>query len=226
MRAPFFLALTCSLLATSLFAGETLRFSQSLTVEQRSSTGIDQLNSDQVAALDALVRLDARKSAAAAKKASITTTATATPSTAEAVASTEPPPASFTHSLSVDQRRAAGLDTLTADQQGAVDTLVAQRVATVATTYEPGATAPVEAVEFFPNRYEVHGEVGFSLGAGSGGYSSREAWMTTSLLDTKTGTEFSVGVSSGREKWKGPYRYRDYWDDVGFGLSAPLFRSH
>lgn len=225
MRAPFFLALTCSLLTASLFAGETLRFSQSLTVEQRSSAGIDRLNSDQVAALDALVRLDARKSAAAAKKASVATTATATPSTAETVASTEQPPASFTQSLSTDQRRAAGLDTLTADQQGAVDTLVAQRVATVATAYEPGATAPVEAVEFFPNRYEVHGEVGFSLGVGSGGYSSREAWMTTSLLDTKTGTEFSVGVSSGREKWKGPYRYRDYWDDVSFGLSAPIFRA-
>ena len=87
------------------------------------------------------------------------------------------------------------------------------------------ASSPVEAVEFFPNRYEVHGEVGFSIGGGSG-YSSREAWMSSTLLDTKTGTEFSVGVGAGREKWKGPYRYRNTWNDVDFGLGAPLFRSH
>jgi hypothetical protein len=226
MRAQSLLALTCSLLAASLFASETLRFSQSLTAEQRSSTGLARLNSDQIAALDALVRLDAHKSVATAKKASVAATKTATPSTTETVVAPEPAHVSFSQSLSLDQRRAAGLDTLTAEQQGAVDALVAQRVAPVATTYEPGASVPVEAVEFFPNRYEVHGEVGFSLGVGSGGYSSREAWMTTSLLDTKSGTEFSVGVSSGREKWKGPYRYRDSWDDISFGLSAPLFRSH
>ncbi len=220
MRAFSLLALTCSLTAASLFAGETLRFSQSLTTEQRSTAGLDALNSDQIAALDALVRLDALQTAAAAKRAakaaeSATTAATTAPSV---------DPVPFTQRLSIDQRRASGMDTLNADQEGAVNTLVAQRTTPTNVRYEP-ALASVQAVEFFPNRYEMHGEVGFSLGFGSGGYSSREAWMTSTLLDTKTGTAISVGVSSGREKWKGPYRYRDSWDDVSFGLSAPLFRS-
>lgn len=224
MRASSFLSLICSLFAASLVAAEPLRFSQALTADQRSSAGIDRLNSDQVAALDALVRLDARKAAAAENKAALAAKKAApeTPATPEAA------PASFTGSLSVDQRRAAGLDTLTPEQQGAVDALVLAQVGASLLRHELATTSPVQAVEFFPNRYEVHGEVGFSLGVGSGGYSSREAWMSTSLLDTKTGTEFSVGVSSGTEKWKGPYRYRGYrneWDDIGFGLSAPLFRS-
>ena len=230
MRASSFLALTCSLFAASLFAGEPPRFSQSLTPKQRSSAGIDQLNSDQIAALDALVRLDARKAAAAENKAVLAAKKAApeSPASPEALALAEPAPGSFTGSLSVDQRRAAGLDTLTPEQQGTVDTLVAQQVGASLMRHELATTSSVQAVEFFPNRYEVHGEVGFSLGVGSGGYNSREAWMSTSLLDTKTGTEFSVGVSTGTEKWKGPYRYRGYrneWDDIGFGLSAPLFRS-
>ena len=224
MRASSLLALTCSLFAASLFAGETLRFSQSLTAEQRSSSGVTQLNSDQVAALDALVRLDAHQAAAAARKAAI---AAPKPSatTPESPAAPQAARPSFTQALSVDQRRAAGLDTLTAEQQREVDTLVAQ-LAPAGVHYEPAsATAATDAVEFFPNRYEVHGEVGFGLGGGSG-YSSREAWMSTTLLDTKTGTALSVGVSSSSEKWKGPYRYRNNWDDVGIGLGTPVFGTH
>jgi multidrug efflux pump subunit AcrB len=72
MRASSLLALTASLFAASLYAGDTQRFSQSLTAEQRTTAGIDQLNSDQVAALDALVRLDAHQAAAATKKAAAT----------------------------------------------------------------------------------------------------------------------------------------------------------
>ena len=223
MRAQSLLALICSLFAASLFAGETPRFSQSLTAEQRTTTGIDRLSSDQVAALDALARLDARQSVAAAHKAEVAAKKPAGP--AKEAAEPEAAHAAFSQGLSVAQRRAAGLDTLTAEQQTAVDALVSQQSATGTVRYEP-TTSSVEAVEFFPNRYEVHGEVGFSIGGGSGGYSSREAWMSTTLLDTKTGTEFSVAVAAGREKWKGPYRYRNDWDTVGFGLSAPLFRSH
>jgi hypothetical protein len=221
MRASSLLALTASLFAASLYAGDTQRFSQSLTAEQRTTAGIDQLNSDQVAALDALVRLDAHQAAAATKKAAATASKPAAGMASPAQAARPP----FTRSLSVDQRRAAGLDTLTAGQQGAVDTLVAGQLASASVRYEPSASPAVEAVEFFPNRYEVHGEMGLSFGGGSG-YSSREAWMSTTLLDTKTGTAFSVGVSSGREKWKGPYRYRNTWEEVGIGIGAPLFSTH
>lgn len=200
------LALTCALLGSTLFAAETTRFSQSLSVEQRATTGLAQLNSDQLASLDALVRLNQAQSAADTQK-------------AEPAA----PAASFTQSLSVDQRRAAGLERLTAEQQAAVDLLVAAHTGP-APQHELAAARPVEAVEFFPNRFEVHGEVGFAFGGGSG-YSSRAAWLTTSLLDVKTGTEFAVTVATGREKWKRPYRWTNDWEDVTLSLGAPLFRT-
>ena len=187
------LALTCALLASALCAAENTRFSQSLSLEQRATTGLAQLNSDQLAALDALVRLNQARNTAEAQK-------------AEPAAA----PAPFSQSLSVDQRRAAGLESLTAEQQAAVDLLVAAQAAPTPRR-ELAARRPVEAV-------------GFSFGGGSG-YSSRAAWLTTSLLDVKTGTEFAVTVASGREKWKRPYRWTNDWEDVTLSLGAPLFRT-
>lgn len=215
LRPHLFLLLP--LLAASLGAAESTRFSQSLTAEQRTSTGLERLDSNQVAALDALVRLNINQANAAALKAERTAAAAGTTITAEAAE-----PAAFSQSLSVDQRRAAGLDLLSVSETSAVDNLVANQVAATP-RYSPAETRAVEAVEFFPNRLEVHGEVGFSFGAGSGGYSSRAAWMSTTLLDTKTGTEFGVTVATGREKWKRPYRWTNDWEDVTFSLSAPLF---
>lgn len=215
MRTRTLLALTCALFASALFAAETTRFSQALSAEQRTTAGIDRLNSDQLAALDALVRLNVNQAAADALKAE--RAKKSAPAT-ETAATT---PASFSHSLSVDQRRAAGLDTLTAEQQTAVDALVAAQ-STPAPRYEPGAPKPVEAVEFFPNRFEVHGELGLSLGTGSGGYSSRAGWLTTTLLDTKTGTQFGVTVATGQEKWKSPFRYTNDWNSIGFSLGGPI----
>jgi len=234
MRTRTLFALTCSLLAAALFAAEPSRFSQSLTTEQRTTTGIDRLNSDQIAALDALVRLNRNqiaadalkaeraKAAALKKSASSATPATPVETTPVVATPAAPQPVAFSKSLSADQRRAAGLDALTAEQQSTVDSLVAVQT-TEAPRYEPVSASAVDAVEFFPNRFEMHGEVGFSLGTGSGGYSSRAAWVSSTLHDTKTGTEFSVGVLTSREKWKRPFGYRDDWDDVGFGLSTPIF---
>ncbi len=211
MRTRTLLVLAGALLASALFAADSLRFSQALTPEQRTECGLPQLNTDQIAALDALVRLNHNQVAAEAQKRP-TDPAAAIPA-----------PAAFSQSLSADQRRAAGLDVLTAEQLAAVDSRVAAYNGP-AVRYDPAAPKPVEAVEFFPNRFEIHGEVGFSLGVGSGGYNSRTGWLTTSVLDTKTGTELSVGVATGREKWNGPYRYGYYddWRSVGLGLSAPL----
>ena len=228
MRTRTLFALTCSLLAAALFAAEPSRFSQSLTTEQRTTTGIDRLDSDQIAALDALVRLNRNQIAAdalkaeQAKRAAQKKAAAATEIAPLAATESATHPAAFSKSLSADQRRAAGLDTLTTEQQTTVDSLVAAQT-TEAPRYEPVSVSTVDAVEFFPNRFEVHGEIGFSFGGGSGGYSSRAAWVSSTLLDTKTGTEFSVGVLTSREKWKRPFGYRDDWDDVGFGLSTPIF---
>ena len=58
--------------------------------------------------------------------------------------------------------------------------------------------------------------------AGSGGYSSRAAWLNTTLLDTKTGTEIGVTIATGREKWKTPYGYRSDWNSYDFGLGVPV----
>jgi hypothetical protein len=232
MRTRSFIALTCALLSAALFAADAPRFSQSLTAEQRTATGIDRLDSDQLAALDALVRLSRNQTAAAALKAerakadsqkqSAPATPAATAPTAVATAAApEPQPVAFSQSLSADQRRAAGLDQLTAEQQSAIDTLVAVQ-APALPTYRPALASSPEAVQFFPNRFEVHGQVGFSFGAGSGGYSSRAAWLNTTLLDTKTGTEIGVTIATGREKWKTPFGYRDNWDSYGLSLGVPV----
>ncbi|MFT3831153.1 MAG: hypothetical protein QM691_15755 [Opitutaceae bacterium] len=210
------LAFSALVLASGASAAESKRFSQTLTAEQRVGTGVEQLNSDQVAALDALVRLNLNQAAAEAQKADRARAADATSAPAPAQ------PVAFSQWLSADQRRAAGFDSLSAEQQAQIDSLVEAQTPG-APRYEPAAPKPVEAVEFFPNRFEMHGEFGLSLGFGSGGYSSREAWVTSSLLDTKTGTELSVTVATGTEKWKRGYPCRYDWDDVSFGLSAPLF---
>ncbi len=219
MLRPRHLFLVLPLFAGALVAAESTRFSQSLSHDQRAATGIARLDSNQVAALDALVRLNLNQANADALKAE-RAAATAGETTAPVAAE----PAAFSQSLSADQRRAAGLDLLSAAETAAVDNLVANQVA-ASPRYTPGDTRPVEAVQFFPNRLEVHGEVGFSFGAGSGGYSSRAAWMTTSMLDTKTGTEFAVTVATGREKWKRPYRWTNDWEDVSLSLEVPLFRA-
>jgi hypothetical protein len=216
MKPRTLLLLAASLAALAVHAGESSRFSQSLTTEQRTVTGVERLDSNQVAALDALVRLNLTQAAADAQKAERAKNAS------EATAALIAQPAAFSRSLSADQRRAAGLDALTPEQQAQIDTLVAARTPG-APHYEPAAPKQVEAVQFFPNRFEMHGEVGLSLGTGSGGYNSREAWVTSTLLDTKTGTQLSVTVASGTEKWKRPFGYRNDWDDVTFSLDAPLF---
>ena len=217
------LALSCALLATALLAAEPQRFSQALTAEQRTAAGIERLDSDQLAALDALVRLHRNQVAANAIKAErekpATEDKTATESTAPA-----PQPAqtvAFTESLSVDQRRAAGIDQLNAQERSAIDALATAH-SPEAPSYRPAMATNAEAVEFFPNRFEVHGEVGFSFGGGSGGYSSRAAWLNTTLLDTKTGTEIGVTIATGREKWKTPYGYRSDWNSYDLGLGIPV----
>lgn len=230
MRLRTFFLLSSSLLATALFAAEAPRFSQSLTAEQRNHTGIDAMTSDQVAALDALVRLNQRQNAAeghAVAKELSPVAAVATDATA---------PASFSAALSTDQRRAAGLDSLNNEQVAVIDQLVAAQY-TPALPRTSAAAPAVEAVEFFPNRWEVHGEFGLSFGFGSGGYRSRAAWLQSTLLDTKTGTEFSVGIATGKEEggrgyypygrsWDRYGRYGDYdWNSVSFGLTLPPFGS-
>jgi hypothetical protein len=235
MRTRSFIALTCALLSAALFAADAPRFSQSLTAEQRTATGIDRLNSDQLAALDALVRLNRNQTAAAELKAErakavtqkkVADTAPSATESTPVAATTEPAaqPIAFSQSLSADQRHAAGIDQLTAEQQSAINAIVAAQASPLP-TYRPALASSPEAVQFFPNRFEVHGQFGFSLGAGSGGYSSRAAWLNTTLLDTKTGTEIGVTVATGREKWKYPFVYRDDWDSYDLGLSVPLMNN-
>ncbi len=223
MRTRSLIALTCALLSAALVAADAPRFSQSLTAEQRTATGIERLDSDQLAALDALMRLHRNQTAAAVLKAEREKPA-AEDKTATESATPAPQPAqpvAFTQSLSVDQRRAAGLDQLNAQELSAIDALATAR-SPEAPSYRPALATNAEPVEFFPNRFEVHGEFGFSFGGGSGGYSSRAAWLNTTLLDTKTGTEIGVTIATGREKWKTPYGYRSDWNSYDLGLGIPV----
>ncbi len=228
MRLRSSLLLIASFLSAPLFAGESPRFSMSISAEQRTAAGLDVLDSDQIAALDALVRLNHRQVGAAERKPATERSPVAAATAADTTSD------SFCASLSPDQLRAAGLDRLTAAQQTDLDTIVAALYAPaeVATATN---TKTVQAVEFFPDRWEVHGEFGLSFGFGSHDYRSRAAWLHTTLLDTKTGTEFSVGVATGKEEggrgwypygrgWDRHGRYGDYeWDSISFGLKLPPF---
>lgn len=212
------LLLLGSLLSATLFAAESPRFSQSISAEQRVAAGLDALTSDEIAAIDALVRLNHRQVGAVEKR------RTEERSPIAAMPEEAAQSAAFVASLSADQKHAAGIDRLSPEQQTNLDGIVAALFAPAEDTVASTAKT-VEAVEFFPDRWEVHGEFGLSFGFGNHGYRSRAAWLQTSLLDTKTGTEFSVGVATGKEEgdYLRHFRYgraRDYdWEHVSFGLT-------
>jgi hypothetical protein len=142
------LLLAIALLAVALTATaratDLTRFSQVLTAEQRADTGLDQLTSDQLAVLDALVRHD---------------DAYAVPSTPA-----HPRPARFSQRLNADERRNAGFTRLSVDQLTRLDALVEQRVPLRVPFVAPAAGVSASAVEIERVRPQIHGEVTLGMG--------------------------------------------------------------
>jgi hypothetical protein len=179
-------ALLAAALAATVRATDLTRFSQVLTAEQRAATGLDQLTSDQLAVLDALVRRD---------------DAYAVPSTAA-----HPRPARFSQRLNADERRNAGLARLSAEELARLDALVEQRVPVHLPVVAPafGATTPTVEVERV--RPQIHGEVTLGMGWGSGGYSEMGGSMVVDYSDPAHGLDVLMGYSEVHTK--GSYLYR------------------
>ena len=184
------LLLAAALLAVALTAAvraaDFTRFSQVLTAEQRVATGLDQLTSDQLAVLDALVRHD---------------DAYAVPSTAE-----HPRPARFSQRLNADERRNAGLARLSADQLTRLDDLVEQRVPLRVPVVAPASAATTPTVEVERVRPQIHGAVTLGMGWGSGGYSEMGGSMVIDYSDPAHGLDLLMGLSEVRTKGSSLYR--------------------
>jgi hypothetical protein len=167
-------------------AGDLTRFSQVLTAEQRAATGLDQLTSDQLAVLDALVRHD---------------DAYAVPSTAS-----HPRPERFSQRLNADERRNAGLTRVAADQLARLDALVEQRVPVRSPVASAAPRAAAPTVEVERVRPQIHGEVTLGMGWGGGGYSEMGASMVVDYSDPAHGLDLLMGYSEVHTK--GAFLYR------------------
>ena len=150
LAAGFASALLCTR------ADSGLRFSASLTADQRTQAGLAQLTPDNVAVLDGLVRMDV--AASKFKDNDVDHTR-------------------FTARHTSRERELAGLDHLNAAQKASLDALVAERISGAApsggnwvttTARTPGAAPGVK-----PNRstdqLDIHGEISFTYGWGKGG---------------------------------------------------------
>ena len=168
-------------------AGDLTRFSQVLTAEQRAATGLDQLTSDQLAVLDALVRHD---------------DAYAVPSTPA-----HPRPARFSQRLNADERRNAGFTRLSVDQLTRLDALVEQRVPLRVPFVAPAAGVSASAVEIERVRPQIHGEVTLGMGWASGGYSEMGGSMVVDYYDPAHNFDLLMGYSEVHTK--GPAYYRN-----------------
>jgi 2-oxo-4-hydroxy-4-carboxy--5-ureidoimidazoline (OHCU) decarboxylase len=180
-------ALLAAALTATVRATDLTRFSQVLTAEQRAATGLDQLTSDQLAVLDALVRHD---------------DAYAVPSTPA-----HPRPAHFSQRLSADERRNAGLTRLSPDQLARLDALVEQRVPLRVPFVAPAAGATTPAVEVERVRPQIHGSVTLGMGWGSGGYSEMGGSMVVDYYDPAHNLDLLLGYSEVHTK--GPVYYRN-----------------
>ncbi len=160
-------------------AAETTRFSKSLPPADRADVGLTQLNSDQLAVLDALVRHDVATWDFVTKN---------------------PRPTRFSDRLSATERHNAGLDLLDAAQLSRLDVAVerlmpaAPRGSYAATATARSSSAVVSSLKI--NRTpEIHGSMSFTVGVGSHGYSEIGGSMVLTYDDPASGFGLAIGYS-------------------------------
>jgi len=184
------------LLTAAVAQTSEIRFSQSLTADDRAAAGLTRLTSDEVAVIDALVRRDT--------------------GTRAGTASGEQAPATFSQRLSVNERSAAGLAKLNTTELPKLDTLIARHqsarlarslLAPPSYVTRPSRVTPTETKK----GREIHGSYSLSFGFGSGGYSEKSGSMMLTLDDPERGLSISVGYTETHTK--GGYIYRDPFYD-------------
>lgn len=210
---PRALLLLCGVLAAAVAFGAPAekpeaRFSQILTAPERAAAGLDHLTSDQVAVLDALYRRDIAAQAA--------------PRRADVPA----PSARFSQRLTDNERRTAGLDTLTETEVAQLDAFVSRNaptsVARALLTTQPSfvpVSMRARLAEVRPTKPEIHGS--FTLGMGFGkGYSERFGGMTLNYEDPDR--KFAVSVSYSESHIKGDVPFYLARDTTSTGLGAMM----
>lgn len=199
MKTRFLVHFGCVLLAlalgATLRADDAARFSKTLSASESTAIGLAQLDSDQIAALDALVRRDI--------------------ASADYVYKT-PRAARFTERLAPEERHAAGLDRLDAAQLAALDAAVAKEMpaprepipsATIAAATDGANTAgAVRPSLTLDRRPQIHGQVSLMVGAGSGGFSEYGGALVLSYDDPAHNFSLIAGYSEVHTK--GGYYYR------------------
>lgn len=180
--------LACAAFWQPLLATESARgrFSQAMPNEERAALGLPRLSSDQLAALDALVRRDiaARGSVRADPAA----------------------PAVFSQRLSADERRLTGVTLLSAEELARLDGAVERHSsAALARTllsppvYAAPRRAAVEPAEK-KTKPEIHGTFSLSYGWGKGGYSEKTGSMVVSVEDPSRRFGLTVGYAESHVK--------------------------
>lgn len=168
------------------------RFSSTLSPAQQAETGLSQLTSDNVAVIDALVRLDV--AAIRLRNNNIRTTR-------------------FSQRHTEHERDIAGLARLTPEQLAKLDQFVSLRIPAPApalplTTDLPYASISLEAVPAYKKHPapEIHGSVSLTYGWSKGG-SVRGADTTLMYVDPKHRFDVIVGYSEYHGKGLAPYPY-------------------
>ncbi|MCR6654440.1 MAG: hypothetical protein NVV63_01215 [Opitutus sp.] len=189
------LLLTGLAFATVARAAEDVRFTRTLAAEEISASGLDQLDSDQLAVLDALVRRDIA---------------------ATRFVSRTPRAKAFSARLSADELRNSGLDRLTAKQRAQLDQFAARVIP--ADDEDGGASANIAASSGGPTPPigikvrrgpEFHGFVSLFAGWGSGNYSEIGGAV---YVETNLTPSLTVGVGYAESRIKGDYLPCDYYD--------------
>lgn len=150
-------------------AGDDIRFSQSLGPAERVATGIDRLNSDQLAILDALVRREV------ASRLDVDTEAAKSPG-------------GFTARLTAGERTNTGLATLTPEQLARLDAAIGKHSAgDLARTLLAPPVFVSHRSAARPTRdpqkgLDVHGSVSLSYGWGKG-YNVKSGSMVVNMSD-------------------------------------------
>ena len=167
-------------------AQDELRFSTWLGAEEKADAGLARLDADRLAVIDALVRRDSSRPAAAGT------------------------PADFSARLTTDERRTAGLDTLTPAERGSLDAAVARHQAARAarSLQAPLVLASprgrITTEERRPER-GMHGAFSLSYTFGRGGYSERTGSILLTHDDPASGLSVSIGYTETHAKGPAPY---------------------
>lgn len=194
LRLAFFGWMFLAAVATRASADDEPRFSTTLTAAQRTEAGLEHLNDDNIAVIDALVRAD---EAAFRRRGRA------------AIAG------NFSKRRTEHETEIAGLAKLTAEQRSRLDELIARRTApSPQLTAEVGAPSspPRSVVERStkPPGLEVHGSVSLTYGWSKAG-DIRGGSMVVTAQDPSKRLNVTVGYSEYRGK--GLIPYYDPYDD-------------